>query len=95
MFIDIYKNKILTVINDSKSTSFSSSIGVLKSNNNIYWLLGGIHKKGDKFNIPKKYYNNIKAFIFGKNKNFLSFPNIKALIFLKYFFDRSNLSPFL
>ncbi len=71
----IYKNKILTVINDSKSTSFSSSIGVLKSNNNIYWLLGGIHKKGDKFNLPKKYYNNIKAFIFGKNKNFF----IKAL----------------
>ena len=44
----------------------------LKSNKNIYWLLGGIYKKGDKFNLPKKYYNNIKAFIYGKNKKFFN-----------------------
>ena len=67
----ILKRKYLTIINDSKSTSFSSSIGVLKANHNIYWLLGGIHKKGDKLNLSKKYFNNIKAFIYGKNKNFL------------------------
>ena len=64
--------KNLTVINDSKSTSFSSSIDLLKIDNNIYWLLGGIHKKGDKFNLPKKYFKNIKAFIYSKNKSFLS-----------------------
>ncbi len=68
----IFKNKFLTIINDSKSTSFSSSLGVLKSRPNIYWLLGGIPKKGDKFNLPKKYFNNIKAFIYGKNKNFFN-----------------------
>ena len=49
----IFKKKNLTVINDSKSTSFSSSIDLLKIDNNIYWLLGGIHKKGDKFDLPK------------------------------------------
>ena len=68
----ILKRKFLTIINDSKSTSFSSSIGILKSNDNIYWLLGGIHKKGDKLNLPKKFFNNIKAFIYGKNKKFFN-----------------------
>ncbi len=68
----ILKKKNLTIINDSKSTSFSSSIGLLKVNRNIYWLLGGIHKKGDKFNLSKKYFNNIQAFIYGKNKNFFN-----------------------
>ena len=66
----IFKNSQMMIINDSKSTSFSSSLGVLKTNKNTYWLLGGINKVGDKFNLPKKYYPNIKAFIFGKNKNF-------------------------
>ena len=64
-----------------------SSIGVLKTNNNIYWLLGGIHKKSDKFNLPKKYFNNIKAFIYGKNQKFfnkklkgkIDFKNFKSL----------------
>ena len=66
----IYKNSFLTIINDSKSTSFSSSISILKNKLNIYWLLGGIPKKGDKLNLPKKYYTNIKAFIYGRNKKF-------------------------
>ena len=66
----IFKNSQMMIINDSKSTSFSSSLGVLKTNKNTYWLLGGINKVGDKFNLPKKYYPNIKAFIFGKNKRF-------------------------
>ena len=60
------------IINDSKSTSFASSSGLLKMNTNIYWLLGGIYKKGDKFNLLKKYHHNIKAFIFGKDKKFFS-----------------------
>ena len=68
----IFKKNNLTIINDSKSTSFSSSIGVLKVNPNIYWLLGGIYKKGDKFNLPKKYFSNISAFIYGKNKKFFN-----------------------
>ena len=35
-------------------------------------MLGGIHKKGDKFNLPKKYFGNISAFIYGKNKKFFN-----------------------
>ncbi len=69
--IILKKNK-LTIINDSKSTSFSSSIGLLKINSNILWLLGGIHKKGDQFNLSKKYFSNIRAFIYGKNKKFFN-----------------------
>ena len=68
----IIKKKYLSIINDSKSTSFSSSIGLLKSNHKIYWLIGGIYKKGDKFKLSKKYFNNIYAFIYGKNKKFFN-----------------------
>ena len=68
----IYRNSNLIIINDSKSTSFSSSLGILKTNPNIYWLLGGIHKRGDKFNLSKNYYHNIKAFVYGKKKNFFN-----------------------
>ena len=42
--------------------------------NNILWLVGGIPKKGDKLELPKKYYNNIKSYIFGRNKTF--FKNV-------------------
>ncbi len=75
----ILKKKYLTIINDSKSTSFSSSIGVLKVNPNIFWLLGGVHKKGDKFKLSKKYFNNINAFIYGKNRKFFN-KNLKDKI---------------
>ncbi len=80
----VFKNKNLLVINDSKSTSYSSSIEILKEKNNIYWLIGGIPKKGDKFNLPKNYFKNIKGYIFGKNqKKFLS--DLKTKIKLKKF----------
>ena len=68
----IFNKKNLKIINDSKSTSFSSSLGLLKNNKNIYWLLGGINKKGDKFNLSKKYFSNIKAYVYGKNKSFFN-----------------------
>ena len=66
----LYKNKKLLIINDSKSTSFSSSINLLKSYKNIYRLVGGKFKKGDTFILNKRYYKNINAYIFGKNKKF-------------------------
>ena len=66
----IIQNKNLTIINDSKSTSFSSSVGILKKDSNILWLLGGIYKKGDKLELKKKDLSNVTAFIYGKNKNF-------------------------
>tara|TARA_B100001057_G_C22864345_1_gene955847 strand:- start:2303 stop:3616 length:1314 start_codon:yes stop_codon:yes gene_type:complete len=83
----IFKNNRLTIINDSKSTSFSSSIGILKTKSNLFWILGGIHKKGDKFKLQKKYLKKIKAFIYGRDKSFfvnelkgkIKFENFKNL----------------
>ena len=83
----IYENKKLTIINDSKSTSFASSENLLKSLKNVYWILGGIPKKGDKFKLLKKNCENLKAFIFGNNhkefrknlKNKISVKNVKKL----------------
>ena len=66
----IIQKKNLTIINDSKSTSFSSSVGILKKDSNILWLLGGIYKKGDKLELKKKDLSNVTAFIYGENKNF-------------------------
>ena len=82
----IFKKNRLKIINDSKSTSFSSSIGVLKANTNIYWLLGGVYKQGDKLNLQKKYFKNIKAFIYGKNKKYF-IKNLKNRINYENFND--------
>ena len=65
----IFDKKNLTIINDSKSTSFASSENVLKNLNDIYWILGGIPKKGDKFKLSKIKSRNLKAFIFGAHRN--------------------------
>ncbi len=62
----------MTIINDSKSTSFASSTDILKSKSNIFWLLGGIFKKGDKLNLKKDDFKNVKAFVYGKNKDFFN-----------------------
>ena len=80
----IFNNKKFSIINDSKSTSYSSSIEMLKKSEKIYWLLGGIPKKGDKFNLSNIYYKNIKGYIFGKNnKKFIA--DLKNKIILKKF----------
>ena len=101
----LYKNKKLLIINDSKSTSFSSSINLLESYKNIYWLVGGRFKKGDNFVLDKKYYKNINAYIFGKRKIFFvknlinkikykTFDNIKrALVEIIIDAKKNNLSP--
>ncbi len=101
----LYKNKKLLIINDSKSTNFSSSINLLESYKNIYWLVGGRFKKGDNFLLNKKYYKNINAYIFGKRKKFFvknlinkikykTFDNIKnALVEIIIDAKKKNLSP--
>ena len=101
----LYKNKKLLIINDSKSTNFSSSINLLESYKNIYWLVGGRFKKGDNFVLNKKYYKNINAYIFGKRKIFFvknlinkikykTFDNIKnALVEIIIDAKKKNLSP--
>ena len=52
----IHKSKKLLIINDSKSTSFSSTVALLESYKNIYWILGGLAKKGDALKIKKKHF---------------------------------------
>ena len=66
----IYKNKRLLIINNSKSTNFSSSINLLKSYKNIYWLVGGKFKRGDRFQLNSKFHKNIHAYIVGKYAKF-------------------------
>ena len=68
----IYRSKKLIIINDSKSTTLSSTLPLLESLKNIYWILGGVAKKGDQLKLKKKNFRKIKAFIYGKDKFFFS-----------------------
>ena len=96
----IFQSKKLTIINDSKATSFSSSASILKSMVNVYWVVGGLAKKKDKFLLSKNNCKNFKAYIFGRDKIFFmnklknimkyeSFENLKSLI-KKIFLDINN-----
>jgi len=86
----IFYSKKLTIINDSKATTFSSSVSLLKSLTNVYWIVGGQAKKGDKLLISKKSCKNIKAYIFGTNKIFF-INKIKKLMKYESFLDLKSL----
>ena len=86
----IFKNKNLTIINDSKSTSFASSENLLKNLNYVYWILGGIPKKSDQFKLSKKHCKNFKAYIFSKHhKEFKK--NLKDKIIVKNLKDLKDI----
>jgi len=86
----IFQSKKLTIINDSKATTFSSSASLLKSLTNVYWIVGGQPKKGDKLLLYKKNCKNIKAYVFGTNKNFF-ISKLKKLIKYESFLDLKSL----
>jgi len=86
----IFKSNKLTIINDSKATTFSASISLLKSLNNIHWIVGGQAKKGDKLLLFKKNCKNIKAYIFGNNKIFFE-SKLKKLMKYESFLDLKSL----
>ena len=86
----IFQSKKLTIINDSKATTFSSSVSLLKSLNNVYWIVGGQAKKGDKLLLSKKNCKNIKAYIFGNDKNFF-INKLKKLMKYESFLDLKSL----
>ncbi len=65
-----FKKKNFIFINDSKATSFEATKFALKSTKNIFWILGGLPKKNDKFKLKNLSKNIIKAFIIGQNTNF-------------------------
>ena len=60
---------------------------MLKNLKDIYWILGGIPKKGDKLNLSKKHCKNFKTFVFGNHykefkknvKNKISINHLKYL----------------
>ena len=64
------KRKNITFINDSKSTSFKSAELALSSLKNIYWILGGSPKIGDKIKILKYKKNILRCYLIGKNISF-------------------------
>jgi UDP-N-acetylmuramoylalanine--D-glutamate ligase len=65
-----FKKRGVAFIDDSKATSFVATQSALSSLKNIYWILGGLPKKGDKFNLSKYKNNIIKCYLIGKNINF-------------------------
>ena len=86
----IFQAKKLTIINDSKATTFSSSASLLKSLTNVHWIVGGQGKKGDKLLLSKKNCKNFKAYVFGTNKNFF-INKIKKLMIYESFVDLKSL----
>jgi UDP-N-acetylmuramoylalanine--D-glutamate ligase len=85
----IFHSKKLTIINDSKATTLSSSVSMLKSIANVQWIVGGQAKKGDKLLLSKKDCKNIKAYIFGTNKKFF-INKIKKIMKYESFFNLNN-----
>ena len=86
----IFQSKNLTIINDSKATTFSSSMSLLKSLTNVYWIVGGQAKKGDILLLSKKSCKNFKAYIFGNNKNFF-INKLKKIMKYESFLDLNSL----
>ena len=82
----IFQSSKLTIINDSKATTFSSSVSSIKSLTNVYWIVGGQAKKGDKLLLSKKNCKYIKAYIFGSNKTFF-INKVKKLMKYESFLD--------
>ncbi len=78
--IFLKKNNV-TFINDSKATSFVAAHSALASLKNIYWILGGLPKKGDKIILSKIKKKIIKCYIIGKNVNFFKNQIIGKLDF--------------
>ena len=86
----IFQSKKLTIINDSKATTFSSSETLLRSLANVYWIVGGQAKKGDKLLLSKKKYKDIKAYVFGSSKNFF-ISKLKKFMKYESFLDLKSL----
>jgi UDP-N-acetylmuramoylalanine--D-glutamate ligase len=86
----IFQSNKLTIINDSKATTFSSSASLLKSLTNVHWIVGGQAKKGDKLLLSEKKCKNIKVYIFGTSKNFF-ISKLKNFMKYELFLDLKSL----
>ena len=65
-----FNRKNFFFIHDSKATTFVATKSALSSLKNIYWILGGLPKKGDKISLSRYKKNIIKCYLIGKNINF-------------------------
>jgi len=63
------KNKF-NCVNDSKATSFNASLQSLMNYKKIYWILGGLPKYQDKFDLKKVSNKIVRAYVVGKTINF-------------------------
>ena len=66
----IISNRKLLCINDSKATSFDACLQSLSNYDNIYWIVGGLPKHQDIFNLRNVKEKIIKAYIVGANTTF-------------------------
>ena len=66
----VFSNKNLLCVNDSKATSFDASLQSLRNYSEIYWIVGGLPKYQDHFNLKEVKKKIIKAYIIGKNISF-------------------------
>ena len=66
----VFSRKNLLCINDSKATSFDASLQSLLNYKNIYWIVGGLPKLKDHYNIKEVKKNVLKAYIIGKHTSF-------------------------
>ena len=66
----VVSNKRITCINDSKATSFDACLKSLLNNNKIYWIVGGLPKYRDYFNLQEVKKKIVKAYVIGKSANF-------------------------
>ena len=64
------KKKDIIFVNDSKATTFKAASAAIAGLKNIFWILGGLPKKGDKINLLKYKKNIIKCYIIGNHINF-------------------------
>ena len=62
-----YKKNNKIFINDSKATSFEASKFALKNNKNIFWIVGGLPKVGDRLQLGGFKKNIIKTYIVGRH----------------------------
>ena len=80
LLISFFSTIIITFINDSKATSFQATKFALQNTKNIFWIVGGLPKLGDKFKLKNLKKNIIKSYIIGKNINYFNkqIPAIKT-----------------
>ena len=76
---NIYKNKKLQVINNSKATNLYATLNAILNYENIYLILGGIEKEKN-FNKILNYHNKInKIYLIGESTE-LIFQQLKNKI---------------